>query len=210
VGFASATFFQPLVPAIIRAYRERYPGVLLSPQQSNSALLIAGLRSHAIDVAFIRPPIIDAEGLTVLPLIEEPMLIVLPAAHLLASRAAIPLAALAPEKWILLPRAMSPGPYDQIIASCQRAGFSPNVQQEAPEITSIVYLVAAGFGVSIVPQSTNQIRAEGVRYLPIEGEGPRAPISLAYRRNDHSPPVRNFVELARRTERAAHRERATG
>ena len=69
-------------------------------------------------------------------------------------------------------------------------------------------MVAAGLGVSIVPQSTNQIRAEGVRYLPIEGEGPRAPISLAYRRNDHSPAVRNFVDLARRTERATHRERA--
>jgi DNA-binding transcriptional LysR family regulator len=210
VGLASATYFQPLVPAIIRAYRERYPGVLLSPRQSNSALLIAGLRSHEIDVAFIRPPIIDAEGLTVLPLLDEPMLIVLPTGHSLASRGAIPFAALAQEKWILLPRAMSPGPYDAIIASCQRAGFSPNVEQEAPEIPSIVYLVAAGFGVSIVPQSTNQIRAEGVRYLAIEGEGPRAPISLAYRRNDHSPPVRNFVELARRTERAAHRETAIG
>jgi DNA-binding transcriptional LysR family regulator len=138
------------------------------------------------------------------------MLMVLPAAHPLASRGAVPLAALAQEKWILLPRAMSPGAYDAIIASFQRLGFSPNVEQEAPQIPSIVYMVAAGFGVSIVPQSINQIRAEGVRYLPIEREGPRTPISLARRRSDHSPAVRNFVELARRTERAAHRKRATG
>jgi DNA-binding transcriptional LysR family regulator len=208
VGLASATYFQPLIPTIIREYRERYPGVLLSPQTTVSALMVAGLQSGEIDVAFVRPPIINGEGLTVIPLIEEPMLIVLPATHPLASRAAVPLAALAQEKWILLPRVMSPGAYDAIIASFQREGFSPNVEQEAPQIPSIVYMVAAGFGVSIVPQSITQIRAEGVRYLPIEGEGPRAPISLAYRRNDHSPAVRNFVELARRTERAVHQKTA--
>jgi DNA-binding transcriptional LysR family regulator len=210
VGFAGATYFQPLVPAIIRAYRERYPGVLLSPQESNTPLLVAALRSEEIDVAFIRPPISDGEGLTVLPLIEEPMLIVLPATHSLAGRGAVPLTALAQENWILLSRAIGPAGHDAVIASCQRAGFSPNLGQEAPQTPSIVFMVAAGFGVSIVPQSVNQIRAEGVRYLPIEGEGPRAPIGLAYRRNDHSPAVRNFVEVARRTERAAHRERATG
>jgi len=61
-----------------------------------------------------------------------------------------------------------------------------------------------------VPQSTDQIRAEGVRYLPIEGDGPRASIGLAYRRDDHSPAVRNFVDLARRTGDSAQRRRAIG
>jgi len=210
VGFAGATYFQPRVPAIVRAYRERYPGVLLSPHQSNTPLLVAGLRGGEIDVAFIRPPISDGEGLAMLLLVEEPMLVVLPAAHPLASRGAVPVAALAQETVILFPRAIGPGLYDAIIGACQRAGFSPRLGQEAPQIPSIVYMVAAGFGVSIVPQSTDQIRAEGVRYLPIEGEGPRASIGLAYRRDDHSPAVRNFVELARRTERAAHQGKATG
>ena len=160
-------------------------------------------------MAFIRPPISGGEELAILPLIEEPMLVVLPAAHSLASRDSVPVAALAQETLILFPRAIGPGLHDAIIAACQRAGFSPNLGQEAPQIPSIVYMVAAGFGVSIVPQSTDQIRAEGVRYLPIKGDGPVAPISLAYRRDDHSPAVRNFVELARQSGRAAHRRRTT-
>ncbi|MCA6111282.1 LysR family transcriptional regulator [Bradyrhizobium cenepequi] len=209
VGFAGATYFQPLVPGIIRAYRERYPGVLLSPQQSNTPQLVSELRTGEIDTAFIRPPISDSEELAILPLIEEPMLIVLPAVHSLANRDAVPVAALAQETLILFPRAIGPGLHDAIIAACQRAGFSPNLGQEAPQIPSIVYMVAAGFGVSIVPQSTDRIRAEGVRYLPIKGDGPVAPISLAYRRDDHSPAVRNFVELARQSGRAAHRRRTT-
>jgi DNA-binding transcriptional LysR family regulator len=68
VGFAAATHFQPRVPAIVRAYRERYPGVLVSPHQSNTPLLVAGLRGGEIDAAFIRPPISDGEGLAMLPL----------------------------------------------------------------------------------------------------------------------------------------------
>lgn len=63
-------------------------------------------------------------------------------------------------------------------------------------------MVAAGFGISIIPQSLEQLHAEGVAYLQIEGDAPRALVSLAYRRGDRSTVVRNFVALARRTARS--------
>ncbi len=201
VGFAGATYFQPRVPEIIRAYRECYPSVVLSPEQSNTPRLIEGLRSGAVDVAFVRPPLSNGEGLVVQPVVEEPMRIVLSSKHPHAGSRSVPLAALAQETLILFPRAIGPGLYDSIIASCQRAGFSPTLGQEAPQIPSIVYLVAAGFGVSIVPQSIEQIHAEAVAYVRIEGEAPRAPIGLAYRRDDHSAVVHNFVALARQRAR---------
>jgi DNA-binding transcriptional LysR family regulator len=114
----------------------------------------------------------------------------------------MPLAALAQETLILFPRTIGPGLHDAIIASCQRAGFSPKLGQEASQTVSIVHMVAAGFGVSVVPQSLQRIHAEGAVYLNIEGEAPRAPISLAYRRDDHSTIVRNFVGLARHAARS--------
>jgi DNA-binding transcriptional LysR family regulator len=208
VGFAGATDFQPLVPEIIRSYRESYPGVVLSPEQSNTPQLIAGLKNRAIDVAFVRPPLSDGEGLAVQPLVEEDMRIVLPAVHPRAGSGSMPLSALAQETLILFPRAIGPGLHDTIIASCQRAGFSPALGQDAPQISSIVHLVAAGFGVSIVPQSIEQIRAKGVAYLRLEGDTPRAPIGLAYRREEHSVVVRNFVSLARRSASAGAPARA--
>jgi DNA-binding transcriptional LysR family regulator len=110
----------------------------------------------------------------------------------------MPLAALASDTLILFPRAIGPGLHDAIIASCQRAGFSPKLGQEASQTVSIIHMVAAGFGVSTVPRSLDRIRAEGAVYLGIEGEASRAPISLAYRRDDRSTVVRNFVRLARR------------
>jgi DNA-binding transcriptional LysR family regulator len=204
LGFAGATCFQPLVPGIISAHRERYPGVLVSPEERNTPLLVAGLRSGEIDVAFIRPPLSDDEGLEVEPLVEEPMVIVLPESHPRAGDRSMPLAALAEETLILFPRTVGPGLHDAIIASCQRAGFSPKLGQEAPQISTMVHMVAAGFGVSIVPQSIAQIHLAGIAYIRIEGDAPRAPISLAYRRDDRSTTVRNFVASARRQSRTAN------
>jgi DNA-binding transcriptional LysR family regulator len=204
LGFACATCFQPLVPGIIRAHRERYPSALVSPEQRNTPLLVAGLRSGEIDVAFVRPPLNDGEGLEVEPLVEEPMVIVLPKSHPRAGDHSMALAALAEETLILFPRAIGPGLHDAIIASCHRAGFSPKLGQEAPQISTTVHMVAAGFGVSIVPQSIAQIHLAGVAYIGIEGDAPRAPISLAYRRDDRSTSVRNFVASARRHSRTAH------
>jgi DNA-binding transcriptional LysR family regulator len=204
LGFAGATCFQPLVPGIIRAHRERYPGVLVSPEERNTPLLVAGLRSGEIDVAFIRPPLSDGEGLEVEPLVEEPMVILLPESHPRAGDRSMPLAALAAETLILFPRAVGPGLHDAIIASCQEAGFSCKLSQDSPQILTTVLMVAAGLGVSIVPQSIAQLRLAGVTYVRIEGEAPRAPISLAYRRDDRSTTVRNFVASARRHSRTAH------
>ena len=204
LGFAGATCFQPLVPGIIRAHRERYPSVLVSPEERNTPVLIAGLRSGEIDVAFIRPPLSDGEGLEVELLVEEPMVIVLPESHPRAGDRTMPLAALAEETLILFPRTAGPGLHDAIIASCQQAGFSCKLGQDAPQISTMVHMVAAGFGVSIVPQSIAQIHLAGVAYIHIEGDAPRAPISLAYRRDDRSTSVRNFLASARRHSRTAH------
>jgi len=112
------------------------------------------------------------------------MRIVLPSKHPQARERSVSLATLAHETFILFPRAIGPGLHDSIIASCQRTEFSPVLGQEAPQIASIIYLVAAGFGISIVPHSIEQIRADGIVYVPIKGEAPLAPISPAVRKDN--------------------------
>ncbi|MBC8738238.1 LysR family transcriptional regulator [Paraburkholderia sp. UCT31] len=199
VGFAGATYFQSLVPAIIREYRGQHPDVTVSPEQSNTPSLVDGLLEGRVDVAFIRPPIMSADALEVELLVKEDMVVALPHTHPLAqSGAAVSLSALAAETFILFPRSIGAGLYDAVTGACQRAGFIPRLGQEAPQITSIVPMVGAGFGVSIVPRSTSQIRTDEVVYLPIAGDAPKAPISLAWRRHDPSQVVRRFLAVARR------------
>ena len=199
VGSAAGTYFHPVIPATIFEYRQQYPNIILAPQASHTALLIARLRSGLVDIAFIWGPVDERDGLKIEPLEDEDLVIVLPAGHRLTNSTSVALVALAKETLVLFPRALAPDAYDSIIAACDRAGFTPELGQEAPEIMSVIPLVAAGFGVSIVPRSTSRILADEVSYLAIEGDAPRVGIRLAYRRHDHSPAVQNFVAVARRS-----------
>jgi DNA-binding transcriptional LysR family regulator len=203
IGSSGGTYFHPLIPTIIREYGEQYPEVILAPEASNTCLLIARLHAHAIDLAFIRPPVSGSEGLKYEPLVIESTVMVLPAGHALGGLRSAPLSALAKERFILFPRALNPGNYDAIIAACHRVGFSPILGQEAPQIVSTIPMVAAGLGVSVAPESMMRLRIEGVAYVAIEGPAPPAEIHLAYCRDERSTRVRNFVAVARRRARMA-------
>ncbi len=198
VGSSGGTYFHPLIPVVIREFRKQYPDVVLAPEASNTSLLVARICAGAIDIAFIRPPISDSDGLTIVPLVKEDAVMILPTGHALSGSASAPLSAIAKDPLILFPRALNPGNYDSIIDACHRAGFNPVLGPEAPQVVSIIPMVAAGLGVSIAPQSTSRIHADGVFYLPIEGEAPHPEIWLVHRRNDHSAAVQNFVAVARR------------
>jgi DNA-binding transcriptional LysR family regulator len=162
------------------------------------------LRGGQIDVAFLRASIAAPEGLVVHPLLEEPMVAVLPSGHFLAQSggsedAPLPLRALAGETFIAYARDQGPALYEAMIAACLRAGFSPQLGQEAPRISTALSLVATGFGVTLVPASMRRMALEGVTYRDLEGaEGARAFLSLAARRDDASATVKRFVALVRR------------
>jgi DNA-binding transcriptional LysR family regulator len=198
IGFTGSASFNPIVPAIIQDYRARFPGIAVSLVEGATSQLVIGLRKGRIDVAFIRSPHTESDGLVLHPMLEEEMLIALPSGHDLAVSASLALKSLTGEPFILFPRENSPGVYDEIISACRRAGFTLNVVQHAPEVASCVNLIAAGQGVSIVPISMRQMHPQGVAYRAIQGDGPRAPLSLAHRSNELSVAVRNLVGLARR------------
>jgi DNA-binding transcriptional LysR family regulator len=198
IGFTGSASFNPIVPTIIQNYRARFPGMAVSLVESGTSQLVDSLRAGRVDAAFIRSPSLAVDGLMVVPIVEEEMLIALPAQHELAAASALDLDALAGEPFILFPRANSPELYDHIVQACQRAGFRPNVVQQAPEVASTLNLIAAGQGVSIVPVSMQHMHPQGVAYRAILGEGPQAPLSLAYRSSEGSAAVRNLAALARR------------
>jgi DNA-binding transcriptional LysR family regulator len=203
VGSAGATYFHPVIPEIIREYGMRYPDIILAPHASNTSLLVARLRAGQVDIALIRPPVSEAEGLVIVPLVDEETVVILPNGHRLCKLASVPLAALAKDVFVLYPRTLNPGNYDAVIAACRRAGFNPMLGQEAPQIVSVIPLVAAGLGVSVVPRSTARILSDEVCYRPIEGAAPRAEICVAYCRLGSSRAAQNFVAVARRVIRNA-------
>jgi DNA-binding transcriptional LysR family regulator len=202
VGFTSSAPFHPFVPRIIRAYREAFPRVALTLEEGGTMELIDHLRDERIDVAFVRTAIADKEGLVVDRLLKEAMVLALPRAHVLARRTskAVPLKSLADETFIVYRRHNGPGLYDAILSACNTAGFSPRVGQEAPRIVSTLNLVAAGVGISLVPESLQRMRMDGVIFRRISGAAqPMAPLYLASRRGETSAAARRFLELVKRS-----------
>jgi DNA-binding transcriptional LysR family regulator len=203
IGFTSSAPFHPFVPRVIRAFREAYPLVALTLDEGGTTELIEDLRSERVDAAFIRTPVADPMGVAINPLLEEAMLVALPATHALAADATdLPLAALAAETFIVYRRPSGPGLYDAIFGACHAAGFSPVVGQEAPRIVSTLNLVAAGLGIAIVPASLARMQMDGVIYRPLRSGGqPRAPLLLATRRGDTGAVVRRFLDVVKQMAR---------
>lgn len=214
VGFTSSAPFHPFVPRVIRAFREMSPRVSLELAESGSSALVQALHNEEIDAAFIRSPVVDIVNLVVEPLLEEKMLLALPTGHALAKNTQdegagilgrpvpLPLSALANETFILYKRPGGPGLYDTIIAACRNVGFSPRIGQEAPRIISTLNLVAAGLGVSVVPESLRRLQMDGVVYRRLEETlHLSAPLLLACRRAENAAAVQRFIDLVRSTAR---------
>ena len=70
------------------------------------------------------------------------------------------------------PEGGSPPTQHSILATCERAGFKPKLDQELAQIVNVVPVVAAGLGVSIVPRSFSGIHFAGVSYVDIDGHAP--------------------------------------
>ncbi|HEY8540669.1 MAG TPA: LysR family transcriptional regulator [Steroidobacteraceae bacterium] len=201
VGFTSSAPFHPFVPRVIRMFREASPHVSLVLEESGSRDLVQWLHDETIDAAFIRSPVAAVEGLFVRPLLQEKMLVALPTGHPLAgSDEALALTELASHTFILYKRPGAPGLYDSIITACRGAGFSPRVGQEAPRIVSTLNLVAAGLGVSIVPESLRRLQMDGVVYRELDDAADlTAPLILACRRSENSAAVERFVDVVLRS-----------
>ncbi len=196
LGFTASAAFNPAVTGTIRSFRARWPDVALSLVEMNSNWLVEKLVRGEIDAAFIRPGLEDPEDVRMKRMADEPMLIALPANHPLAGKEdRLELSRLAGEPFVLFPRTVGLSLYDDIRRACRDAGFELTVTQEAPQIPSVVNLVAAGLGVSIVPASIAKIAIDGVVFRPIDGPPLIARLGIAVLKGQRSPIALNLVGL---------------
>jgi DNA-binding transcriptional LysR family regulator len=204
VGFTGSAAFNPIVPSIIRAYRRRYPDVELTLREGNSLDLVSLLQEGRLDAAFLRPESVDPEGLQFHELDNESMVAALPSAHPAAHAPSLALSALAGEAFVLTPRNLGPTLFDAAIEACRDAGFEPILGQSAPQIASVLALVAAELGVSLVPSSMRMAMVQGVSYCDLTDIRRSVSMAIAYRRGEMSPAVRRFSTEARAQAAAPH------
>jgi DNA-binding transcriptional LysR family regulator len=192
LGFVSSAAYNVL-PTLLRSFRMQVPNVSLELHELTTDQQLQWLRDRRLDVGLIRPPVEDP-AFALLTILQEPLVVALPEHHPLARQPYVSLQQLTHESFVLFPRPLAPGLYDQIISLCQQVSFSPNVVQEAIQMQTIVSLVAAEIGIAIVPISLQNLQRTGVIYKPLQESTPKAEIAIAWRRIDTSPTVKRFLE----------------
>ncbi|MCW2246290.1 DNA-binding transcriptional LysR family regulator [Azospirillum fermentarium] len=210
IGFTAAAPIDPVVPVIIDGYRRALPDVHLTLNELSSKRQAVALREGTIDVGFVRaarvPREEDDEDLAFITLERDPLNVVLRADHPLAGRARVALADLAGESFVFYPSEAGTTIHDQVMGLCAEVGFRPQVVLEAAEALTIIGLIAAGLGVSILPGHLHRMAMEGLVFRPLDvppGEiGAEMILMLACRRGRREAHVERFVAIARAASRA--------
>ncbi|WP_151995749.1 LysR family transcriptional regulator [Buttiauxella massiliensis] len=195
VGFTSSSAFNCVVTRGIKKFRRDYKNVSLQLDEAHTDNLIKAVENGTIDVAFVRTDHLYSELLELHLILREPLAIVLPEQHSYIAQSHITLNQLANEEMILCPRDYSVHLHDTIISLFEKAGCVPTVKQTPLELSSIINLVSAGIGVSIVPSSmkTMSHSSSGVAFYDISEEGAYIPLSIVSRVHERSPIVKRFI-----------------
>jgi DNA-binding transcriptional LysR family regulator len=159
-----------LMPLAIARFRERHPDVELTLAEGEPEQIVPRLRAGELDLALLfdfgEPSAASArlttlaEGLTRVPLLEDPMYLALPREHPLARKPALELADLSGEAWVQTSRASACARH--VVRCCLAAGFEPNVSFESDDYQTVQGLVAAGVGVALIPQLALSVVREDV------------------------------------------------
>jgi len=201
INFVGSALFS-IVPGTVERFRHSRPGVALELRERATVDQLRAVRAGVADVGLVRPPIEDDDQLRVQTVLRERTVAALAAAHPLAELRRVPLRRLAAEPLVLFPRDQAPGFHDLLIDSLAGAGVAPRVIQYAPEMLTIIGLVAAGTGVSLVPASVARLALDGVAYRPVTG-APLSELVAITRAGDDSALVRAFVYEASASASAA-------
>jgi len=194
IGFGIASVSE-ILPRTILRFRKTYSQVELKMRDMSTPAQIAALVEGNIDIGIVRLPIAHTE-LDSLPLFHEQLVVATSGSLSYNSRQG--LAALRNQPFVFFPRATSATLHDHVLGLCRRAGFSPTIVQEASELFTILNLVRAGLGVSLVPSAARRMGVPGVRFHDLGVPEAKWRIGIAWNRlSDKAELISRFVATTR-------------
>ncbi|WP_144967128.1 LysR family transcriptional regulator [Pseudomonas sp. DE0010] len=199
VTAVSIAYYESLL-STLRQFREAYPKVQLIIKEMPSSSQAKAILSGEADIAFMRKLPISAENVESRLLLDEEIVMALPAHHPKAKGGQIDLRDFAGEDFVFTPEALGTGYHSQLIALCEAAGFYPKVVQEAAQIHTLIGLVACGFGVALVPESiADSIMRDKVvfrRLYPVTASSnPAIGLYMSWNVHNESPLLDSFISM---------------
>ena len=198
VGIVGSAMWGP-IPSLLEQFQTRFPRVTWTLHESGPTAQYEALRAKQIDVGFWREPKLDEADLRHDNLrqelcFRENVCVAIHEHHRLARHASIELTDIAHEPMLSMALDKSAFPR-YLLQCCVDAGFHPVVFQEASEPQTLLAMVGAGLGVTLLPETTSRIGWPGVVFLPIKTNPPSANLYITYTSQDDAPVVRAFLNI---------------
>jgi DNA-binding transcriptional LysR family regulator len=197
VGIVGSAMWGP-IPSLLEEFQTKYPRVTWTLHELGPTVQYEALRAKQVDVGFWREPKLDEDDLRHDNLRQElcyreNVCVAINEHHPLAASGEIDLMDIAQEPMLTLALDKSSFPR-YLIECCVKAGFQPTIFQEANEPQTLLAMVGAGLGVTLMPETTSRIGWPGVVFLPLR-DPPSANLYITYPAHDDAPVVRAFLNI---------------
>jgi len=192
IGYISS-LYQPQLADVLRRMHEVFPYVKTRLYELPTVKQVEALERRKLDVGILRAPV-HSEKLTLKPLFFDPFTVVVPTTNELFSSQEELADFIRQRPFIFFNQDYAPNYYDKLVEICERLGFRPNILHETNNVHSIMQLIEAGLGVSILPSSLErQYGHLNVSFVQLADMPISTEVVLAYRPNSNAA-LNWFVE----------------
>jgi DNA-binding transcriptional LysR family regulator len=191
LGSATSTF----LPELVRTFKAQHPGVRLTLQELTPVQQEVAFDQGLIELGFTRTlTAVQSKTLSSRVLYREPMMAVLPASREVRTKS-VRLADLSKDSFVLFHRDGAPPLFDMITRMCNKAGFSPRIECEPTLVQTVLTIVEADQGVSIVPACVRNLRSDRVRFYRLQPDDVRVELVAAWRKQAPSVALCAFLDV---------------
>jgi len=196
IGYVLSASFSGMLSSALASFREKHPDVTFQVARIVTVDQFKALSDGSLDVGFTRTPLRYPSGVTGFIIDRQRFFLVLPERHHLAAQKRITPAMLVDEGFVAAPLESELGFWSNL-SSVAPPGVTLRIVARAPDVFTVISLVAAGAGIGVLSESLKHIRLPGVVYREIDGVTRTSDHTAAYRKNENSPVVKAFINSLR-------------
>ncbi len=200
IGYVLTTANAQLA-SIIKAFRQSYPKVEPDLAQLATGAQIAALKSRQLDVGFVRPPV-NAPELETEVIGEERMVLAVSSEDPLARKKRLTWADLNGKTVLSVHPSVANYYYESFLAACRQNKARVVMGPYSHDIHSNLWLVSTGYGITPITESAREFASSSLAFCELPADGPRIQTLIAWRRDNSSPILANFLRTVREQSQA--------
>jgi len=196
VGYVGSAMLS-ILPRVMTELQKKQPDVHLELFEMPAKIQMENLVAEKIDIGFLRTPY-EEKSLNKEVVFSETYSLVLPMNHKKDQKNYKGLHEFADENFILTPRNAAERYFDNIIALCASAGFSPKIIHESLYENATIRLVENNIGISIFPTSFKKAFNAKVKFIELKNVPDRLQLSIAWKKKNNNPSLETMIKIIKK------------